>query len=48
VVINPLAPHGGHKLVVETITGDEDAIANMAVIDAIDRAAGMLPRGLGA
>ena len=77
--VNPLSPHGGHELIVETedgrrseelsgettyhhqlrhvidvlagnarpLTGGADAIANMAVIDATYRAAGMLPRGMG-
>jgi len=77
VIDNPLAPHRGHRLRLETatdareetvagrstyahqfdhvlavlagatapLTGGADAIANMAAIDAIYRAAGMQPRG---
>ena len=77
-VQNPLSPHTGHRLTVESdgnrrsesvdggttyahqlahvidvlasrtapVTGSADAIANMAVIDAIYTAAGMAPRGL--
>lgn len=76
-VSNPLSPHSGHELRIETdagassevvdgrstyfhqlehllqvlaaearpITGGEDALANMQLIDAIYRAAGMQPRG---
>jgi predicted dehydrogenase len=78
--VNPLSPHGGHELIVETsegkhrevvpgettyhhqlrhvvsllagnaqpLTGGADAVANMRIIDAAYRAAGMLPRGIGA
>ena len=77
-VVNPLSPHGGHELIVQTrdgqrseelpgettyhhqlrhvvsvltgdaqpLTGGADAIANMRIIDAVYRAAGMLPRGM--
>ncbi|MDH3336612.1 MAG: Gfo/Idh/MocA family oxidoreductase [Gammaproteobacteria bacterium] len=77
-VINPVSPHGGHELIVESahgkrseeipgettyhhqlrhvlavladdaqpLTGGADAVANMAIIDAIYRAANMLPRGV--
>lgn len=76
--VNPLSPHGGHELIVDTndgkrreelsgettyhhqlrhvisvlagdaqpLTGGADAVANMAVIDAAYRAAGMQPRGM--
>ena len=76
-VTNPMSPHSGHELSIESdagvssevvdghstyfhqlehmlrvirgearpITGGEDAIANMRLIDAIYRAAGMQPRG---
>jgi len=76
--VNPLSPHGGHELIVETangrrseelpgettyhhqlrhvirvlagnaqpLTGGADAVANMRIIDAVYRAAGMLPRGM--
>lgn len=76
--VNPLSPHGGHELAIETaegarseelpgettyhhqlrhvisvlagnaqpLTGGADAIANMRVIDAAYRAAGMRPRGM--